>query len=209
MLRRYKKKNMENSFQDLAIALYETGAVKFGNFTLHSGKKSPIYIDLRIVVTYPQLLKKIAKAYATVLSQMEFDVLSAYPYAGLPLGVAVGLEMDLPLIYPRKEMKTYGTGKSIEGIFEVGQKTVLIEDLITSGKSIAEAFAILKAAGLNGNQSVVLIDRQQGGIQQLAEENQIAVRAIMTLTQLLDHLIAAGKIDEALKDKVLTGLGIA
>ncbi len=199
---------MENPLQKLAVSLYETGAVKFGNFTLHSGKKSPIYIDLRIVVTYPHLLKQIAKAYAGVLEQMEFDILSAYPYAGLPLGVAVGLEMDQPLIYPRKEMKTYGTGKSIEGIFEVGQKTILIEDLITSGKSIAEAFAILKAAGLSGNQSVVLIDRQQGGIQQLAAENGIEVKAIMTLTQLLDYLIAAGKIDEKGKDNVLTQLGI-
>ncbi len=199
---------MENPLQNLAVTLYETGAVKFGNFTLHSGKKSPIYIDLRIVVTYPHLLKQIAKAYATVLDQMDFDILSAYPYAGLPLGVAIGLEMDRPLIYPRKEMKTYGTGKSIEGIFEVGQETVLIEDLITSGKSIAEAFAILKAAGLSGNRSVVLIDRQQGGIQQLAAENGIEVTAIMTLTHMLDHLIAAGKIDEALKDKVLTQLGI-
>lgn len=199
---------MENALQDLAVSLYETGAVRFGNFTLHSGKKSPIYIDLRIVVTYPQLLKKIAKAYAVVLGEMTFDILSAYPYAGLPLGVAVGLEMDQPLIYPRKEMKTYGTGKSIEGIFEVGQKTILIEDLITSGKSIAEAFAILKAAGLSGNQSVVLIDRQQGGIQQLREENGIDVTAIMTLTQLLDHLIEAGKIKEKMKDKVLTQLGI-
>ena len=199
---------MENALQDLAIGLYETGAVKFGNFTLHSGKKSPIYIDLRIVVTYPHLLKKIAKAYAAVLSEMQFDILSAYPYAGLPLGVAVGLEMERPLIYPRKEMKTYGTGKSIEGVFEVGQTTVLIEDLITSGKSIGEAFAILKAAGLSGNRSVVLIDRQQGGIQQLAQENGIEVRAIMTLTQLLDHLIDAGKIDDLLKDKVLTGLGL-
>lgn len=199
---------MEDSLQDLAVSLYETGAVKFGNFTLHSGKKSPIYIDLRIVVTYPRLLKQIAKAYAVVLGQMEFDILSAYPYAGLPLGVAVGLEMDQPLIYPRKEMKTYGTGKSIEGIFEVGQKTILIEDLITSGKSIAEAFAILKAAGLSGNQSVVLIDRQQGGIQQLAAENGIEVKAIMTLTQMLDYLIAAGKIDDKGKDNVLTQLGI-
>ena len=199
---------MENSLQDLAVALYETGAVRFGNFTLHSGKKSPIYIDLRIVVTYPQLLKKIAKAYAAVLSQMEFDILSAYPYAGLPLGVAIGLEMDKPLIYPRKEMKTHGTGKSIEGIFQVGQKTILIEDLITSGKSIAEAFAILKAAGLSGNQSVVLIDRQQGGIQQLYQENQIEVTAIMTLTQVLDHLIEAGKIDEKQKNRVMSRLGI-
>ena len=92
--------------------------------------------------------------------------------------------------------------------FEVGQKTILIEDLITSGKSIAEAFAILKAAGLTGNKSVVLIDRQQGGIQQLASENGIEVTAIMTLTQVLDHLIAAGKVDDALKERVITQLGI-
>ncbi|MFT5195986.1 MAG: uridine monophosphate synthetase [Cellvibrionaceae bacterium] len=198
---------MENKLQDLAIALYETGAVRFGNFTLHSGKKSPIYIDLRIVVTYPELLKKIAKAYATVLNEKEFDVLSAYPYAGLPLGVATSLEMSRPLIYPRKEMKTYGTGKSIEGIFEVGQKTILIEDLITSGKSISEAFAILRAAGLSGNESIVLIDRQQGGIQQLQAEG-IEVTAIITLTRLLEMLVEAQKIDDDQREKIISQLGI-
>lgn len=198
---------MENNLQDLAIALYETGAVRFGNFTLHSGKKSPIYIDLRIVVTYPELLKKIGKAYAAVLSTMEFDVLSAYPYAGLPLGVATSLEMSRPLIYPRKEMKTYGTGKSIEGIFEVGQKTILIEDLITSGKSIAEAFAILRAAGLSGNQSVVLIDRQQGGIQQLKNDG-IDVTAIITMNQLLEMLVTAGKLTDAKRENIISKLGL-
>ena len=199
---------MENNLQDLAIALHETGAVRFGNFTLHSGKKSPIYIDLRIVVTYPELLKKIAKAYAAVLGTKEFDILSAYPYAGLPLGVATSLEMNRPLIYPRKEMKTYGTGKSIEGIFEVGQRTILIEDLITSGKSIAEAFAILRAAGLSGNESIVLIDRQQGGIQQLNQDG-IDVTAIMTLTKLLDMLVLAEKISDKQRVKVISRLGIA
>lgn len=198
---------MEDNLKDLAIALYETEAVRFGNFTLHSGKKSPIYIDLRIVVTYPDLLKKIAKAYAAVLNTKNFDVLSAYPYAGLPLGVATSLEMNKPLIYPRKEMKTYGTGKSIEGIFEVGQKTILIEDLITSGKSIAEAFAILRAAGLNGNESIVLIDRQQGGIQQLRKDG-IEVTAIMTLTRLLEMLVETHKIDEPQRDRIITQLGI-
>ncbi|MEM8857419.1 MAG: orotate phosphoribosyltransferase [Chloroflexota bacterium] len=198
---------MDNVLKDLAVALFDTGAIKFGNFTLHSGKKSPIYIDLRIVVTYPDLLRKIAKAYASVLNAKEFDVLSAYPYAGLPLGVAVSLEMDKPLIYPRKEMKNYGTGKSIEGIFSVGQKTILIEDLITSGKSIAEAAAILKAAGLQCNESVVLIDRQQGGIQQLAESG-IKVTPIVTLSKVLSLLVEAEKISEKQLVKVTKKLGI-
>lgn len=198
---------MDHSLKDLAVTLFETGAIKFGNFTLHSGKKSPIYIDLRIVVTFPDLLRKIAKAYASVLNNKEFDVLSAYPYAGLPLGVAVSLEMNKPLIYPRKEMKNYGTGKSIEGIFSVGQKTVLIEDLITSGKSIAEAGAILKAAGLQCNESVVLIDRQQGGIQQLAESG-ITVTPIITLSKVLSLLVEAEKISEKQLEKVTKKLGI-
>ncbi|MEM9775871.1 MAG: orotate phosphoribosyltransferase [Chloroflexota bacterium] len=198
---------MDNVLKDLAVALFDTGAIKFGNFTLHSGKKSPIYIDLRIVVTYPDLLRKIAKAYAATLENMDFDVLSAYPYAGLPLGVAVSLEMNKPLIYPRKEMKNYGTGKSIEGIFSVGQKTILIEDLITSGKSIAEAGAILKAAGLQCNESIVLIDRQQGGIQQLAESG-IKVTPIVTLSKILSLLVEAEKISEKQLVKVTKKLGI-
>lgn len=195
------------SQDQLALRLFDIGAVRFGRFQLHSGKSSPIYIDLRVLVSYPEALRMVAQAYAAILDDLEFDILSAYPYAGLPLGVAISLEMNKPLIYPRKELKSYGTGKNVEGVWSIGQRVVLIEDLITSGKSIIEAFASLKAAGLQVQEAVVLIDRQQGGIQTLAKQG-VTVHSIMTMTHMLAHLERHGRIDGSQRSEVLRALSI-
>lgn len=191
----------------LALTLHDIRAVQFGRFTLHSGKKSPIYIDLRVLVSYPYALKLIAKAYTAVLQTLTFDVLGAYPYAGLPIGVAVSLEMDKPLIYPRKQAKSYGTGKQVEGVWEVGNTAVVLEDLVTSGRSIVEATAALKAASLRVQDAVVLIDRQQGGVAELAQHG-LTVHPIMTLTKLLSLLEKHERITPPQRLAILRELGI-
>jgi uridine monophosphate synthetase len=195
------------ALENLALSLFDIGAVRFGRFKLHSDRESPIYIDLRVLVSFPAVLKEVGRAYATILETMEFDILSAYPYAGLPLGVATSLEMNKPLIYPRKEIKTYGTGKHVEGIWKVGQRVVLIEDLITSGKSIIEACSSMKTAGLQIGDAVVLIDRQQGGVEVLARQG-INVRSIMTLSRLLAYLESHERIDGNQRDEVVRALSI-
>ena len=83
--------------ESLAIALYDINAVRLGQFKLHSGRYSPIYIDLRLLVSYPHVLKQVAKAYQPILEQLTFDVLAAYPYAALPIGTAIALDMVRPL----------------------------------------------------------------------------------------------------------------
>jgi orotate phosphoribosyltransferase len=191
----------------LALALYEIEAVKFGRFTLHSGKQSPIYVDLRVLVSYPEVLRLMAQAYTAVLQTLTFDILGAYPYAGLPIGVAVSLEMNRPLIYPRKQAKSYGTGKQVEGVWQVGDTAVVLEDLITSGKSIIEASAALKAAGLQVHEAVVLVDRQQGGIAELTQHG-ITVHPIMTLSDLLFSLEKQNRLPRAQRLSILKQLDI-
>jgi uridine monophosphate synthetase len=196
---------MDDSLETLATTLFDIGAVQFGKFKLHSGRKSHIYMDLRVLVSYPQALRRVARAYASILEGMDFDVLAAYPYAALPIGTAVALELDRPLIYPRKEIKDYGTGKAIEGHWEVGQRAVLIEDLVTSGASIVQAFATLKIVGLQVNEAVVLIDREQGGSELLREQGYL-LRAVLKLSHLLIILENAGRITSKQHDKVLRSL---
>lgn len=188
--------------ESLAITLFDIGAVQFGHFRLHSGRESYIYMDLRLLVSYPQALRQVAQAYQQILEKLSFDLLAAYPYAGLPIGTAIALEMNCPLIYPRKEIKSYGTGKLIEGKWQVGQRVVLIEDLVTSGKSIIQAIASLKAVGLHLNQTVVLIDREQGGRETVETEGH-QLYAVMTLRQLLATLERTGRITGEQRDKVL------
>lgn len=189
----------------LALTLYDIGAIKLGRFTLHSGRVSPIYIDLRLLVSFPQVMREVALAYSRLLDDLTFDILAAYPYAALPIGTAIALETGIPLIYPRKTAKRYGTGRQVEGKWEVGQTAVIIEDLITSGDSILQAVASLKAAGLQVGDAVVLIDREQGGREALAEQGY-NLHAVTTLARLLAILEHEGRIDGRQRAEVLNAL---
>ena len=195
------------SLEHLSLLLFDIGAVKLGKFRLHGGKKSPIYIDLRVLVSFPQALRQVAQMYQTVLETLHFDLIAAYPYPALPIGTAIALEMDIPLIYPRKEVKGYGTGKSIEGVWQLGQRAVLIEDFVTSGRSIAHAVPTLKAAGLRVTETVVLIDREQGGREMLAEHGY-HLHSIIKISTLLNYLEDAKRITAKQKAKVIRKLKI-
>ncbi len=193
--------------QTIAGALFEIGAVRFGRFTLHSGAISPIYLDLRLLASYPAVLRQVAQAYAALLSPLAFDVLAAIPYAGLPIGTAIALAMDRPLVFPRKQAKSFGVGKSVEGWWNVGDRAVIIEDLVTSGDSVLEGIAVLEAAGLQVRDVVVLIDRQQGGQAALAARGY-RLHAVMTLTQLLSELEEQGRITPEQRRQVLQALSL-
>ncbi len=189
----------------LVLALYDIGAVRLGQFVLHSGRRSPIYIDLRLLVSHPAVLRQVAAAYQPILESLSFDVLAAYPYAALPIGTAIALDTGWPLIYPRKTAKGYGTDKLVEGQWTAGQTAVVIEDLITSGDSILQAIAALKAAGLQVQDAVVLIDREQSGRETLRKEGY-RLHAVLTLGRLLETLEEYGQITYDQRTRVLASL---
>jgi uridine monophosphate synthetase len=158
--------------ESLVITLYDIGAIQFGKFKLRDGKKTTVYIDLRLIISYPLVLRQIATFYHTFLDRLglEFDLLTTPPMAGLPIATALCLEMNRPLIYPRKIAKNYGSGKGIEGAWSIGQRAVVIDDVVSSGHSIVQAIAALKAKGLQVNDAVVFIDRELGGVNMLERE---------------------------------------
>jgi len=127
----------------LILGLHAAGCVQFGEFTLASGRKSPIYIDLRRLSSSAGLLKLAARAYARLLENIAFDHIAGVPYAALPIGTAVALAMSRPLIYPRKGVKAHGTGKTGEGVFSAGDVAAVVEDLVTRGGSVLTAVEIL------------------------------------------------------------------
>ncbi|RLD06232.1 MAG: orotate phosphoribosyltransferase, partial [Chloroflexi bacterium] len=139
---------MEKKLSNLADELLSAGCVKFGEFTLKSGLKSPIYIDLRRLVGFPDLLRDVASAYATILDALEFDLLAALPYAAMPIGTAISLHGGWKMVYPRKEAKGYGTKVEVEGVFDAEQRAVVIDDLISTGGSKLEGIIKLNAVGL-------------------------------------------------------------
>ncbi len=190
----------------LADSLLQAGCVQFGEFTLKSGRKSPIYLDLRLLASYPRLLTQAADAYLPLLRELTFDCLAAVPYAGLPIGTAVALRGGWPLVYPRKEVKAYGTLKAVEGVYRPGERAVLLDDLATTGGSKFEAVERLQAADLEVQDVVVLIDRQGGAAEALAARG-LRLHAVLRLTDLLAHWEGKGRIDAAQARAVRAFLG--
>ncbi len=168
----------------MALKLFDIGAVRFGDFSLHSGRKSPIYIDLRLLASFPNALRQAAAIYRSLLEKLSFDLLAATPLAGLPIGTAICLDMNVPLIYARPSAKGYGTGKRIEGHWQAGQRAVMVDDLITSGDSLLQGLAMLKSAGVIVEEAVVLLDREQGGREMLESQGYVLYSAL-TLSEVL------------------------
>mgnify|MGYP003382069120 CR=1 FL=1 len=182
----------------LADGLLSAGCIKFGEFTLKSGLKSPIYIDLRQIITYPKLLEQIGQAYLPLLKELKFDRLAGLPYAAIPIATAISLSGNYPMIYPRKEAKAYGTKAEIEGEYHAGETAIIIDDLATTGGSKFEAIEKLTGAGLVVKDVVVLVDRQSGAKESL-EQAGYAMHAVLTITQLLDYWQGNGRVG---RDKI-------
>ena len=183
----------------LADGLLEAGCIKFGEFTLKSGLKSPIYIDLRQVISYPKLLEQVGAAYLPLLKGLKFDRIAGLPYAAIPIATAISLQGGYPMIYPRKEAKEYGTRAEIEGEYRPGETVVIIDDLATTGGSKFEAIAKLTAAGLKVRDVVVLVDRQSGAKESLAEAG-FCLHAAVTISELLNYWETTSQVGKDVLD---------
>src|SRR5512141_48055 len=187
---------LDTHLPTLADGLLEAGCIKFGSFILKSGLQSPIYIDLRQIITYPKLLADVAQAYLPLLATLQFSRLAGLPYAAIPIATAISLAGNYPMIYPRKEVKTYGTKAEIEGQYQAGETVVVIDDLATTGGSKFEAIEKLTGAGLLVKDVVVLVDRQSGAKESLAHAGY-AMHAVLTIRQLLQYWAENGKVAKA------------
>jgi len=184
--------------RELALALSEIGALKFGEFTYKSGATGPMYLDLRLFISYPKVMKMVAKLYAEVLKDLKYDRLAGVAYAALPIAGAISLELQQPWIFMRKEglAKDHGLGKSLEGEFKEGETIVMIEDLANSASSLKEAINGMENHGLVVKDAVVLLDYQRGG-EKLMADNGYKLHSFMTVSGLVDIMHAEGKIDDA------------
>lgn len=175
------------SKKEFFLECYNLGIIKFGRFTLKSGIESPFYVDLRPLASDPKILKKLANYLLDTLPLDNFDLICGVPYAALPMATAMSLESYLPLIIKRKEAKTHGTKKMIEGIFKKGQNCLLVEDVITSGQSLLETIPEIENEGISVSDIVVVLDREQGG-KEILEAKGYNVHTLFTITEIVKIL---------------------
>lgn len=193
--------------KEIALDLHTIGALKFGDFVYKSGLHGPMYMDLRLFVSYPKVLKKVAKAYAQLIEPLEYNRLAGIAYAALPIAGAVSLEMEQPWIYMRKEglAKGYGLKKAIEGEYVDGDVVVVIDDLITKGDSKLEVIEPFQNNGLAIKDFVVLIDYEKGG-SALLQEKGFNLHAFLTMREVVGIMKSERKISDDQYQQCLTFL---
>lgn len=176
--------------KSLVIDLYRIGAIQFGDYTLKSGHKTSIYVNLRKIISYPDLLRSVAEAIWDEIKDCQFDHICGVPYAALPIATCLSLDHRIPMVMRRKEKKEYGTKQMIEGEFKPGQSALIVEDVVTLGESIIETGEALTTAGLKCTDVVAFVDREQGGRSLL--EKKYRTHFVLSLTQVLDILSTSG-----------------
>eukprot|EP00163_Fabomonas_tropica_P008198 TRINITY_DN1780_c0_g1_i2.p1 TRINITY_DN1780_c0_g1~~TRINITY_DN1780_c0_g1_i2.p1 ORF type:complete len:501 (+),score=121.38 TRINITY_DN1780_c0_g1_i2:48-1505(+) len=193
------------SREDLARTLFATKVVTFGTFTLKSGIVSPVYFDLRVTVSFPHALKGIAKHLLQLMEQEQdgaFDFLCGVPYTALPFATLMSDLSGIGMVMRRKEAKSYGTKKLIEGVFTGGENVLVVEDVVTSGASVLETVQVLRQAGLTITHAYTLLDRQQGGAAMLAQHG-ITLRSVFRVSELVEILSQAQLLQEDQARRVL------
>ncbi len=179
--------------KDLILQLYDIGCIHFGEYVQASGATFPYYIDLRTIISHPQVFEKVLSAYADILQNLNFDRIAGIPYGSLPTATGLGLRLNYPMIFPRKEVKAHGTRRLVEGKFSEGEIVVVIDDILISGKSVMEGAAKLKSVGLKVEDIVVFIDHEEG-VQERLQQNGYRGYAVLTISEIAQTLYEAGRL---------------
>jgi len=188
--------------EKIAKALVDANVVKFGEFTLASGIVSPIYVDLRVLPSYPDAMETISEEMAKKIKDLNPDIVAGAETAGIPFSTAISLKTKIPMIYVRKRPKRYGTEEMIEGVLEKGQKVVLIDDMTTNAYSKLKFINGIKYSGGIVNDVLIILDREQGGVEALSKEN-VKLNSLITLKELLSFMKDKNLIDDDKYNEIL------
>jgi orotate phosphoribosyltransferase len=185
--------------KQVGILLIKNNAIKFGDYTLTSGKKSPYYIDLRQTISSPITMDWIANSLTRIIlneiGKEKIDRILGVPTAGVPFATVVSQKLGIPLIYYRQARKEHGVRKKIEGVLERNDRILVVDDLITTGESVIEAAEVVRDQGGIVNELVVLLDREQGGKERLRQA-RIEPHVLFKISDAMTWLHQVGLIED-------------
>ena len=191
--------------KQVGILLIKNSAIKFGDYILASGKKSPYYIDLRQTISSPITMDWIANAFTRIIlneiGRDRIDKILGVPTAGVPFATVVSQKLSLPLIYYRQARKEHGVRKKVEGTLERNDRVLIVDDLITTGESVIEAAEVVRDQGGVVNELVVLLDREQGGQQRL-RSSRIEPHVLFKISNAMTWLHQVGLISDEIYQMV-------
>ena len=191
--------------KEFAIFLYKNNIIRFGNFTLASGKNSSYYVDLRLIPSYPHQFRKMIKNLQNLIVEKtgldDFECLASVPTGGLVVTSALAIEIVKPLIYVRSKPKEHGTAKSIEGKISAGMKVVMVDDVVTTGTSVLNGINQLKEAGLLVSDLYVIINRLEGGDKALSDIG-VQTHQLTDILEITDILFQEKLIDKEIFEKI-------
>jgi orotate phosphoribosyltransferase len=189
---------------EFASFLLKSNSLKFGVFTLASGKQSAYYIDLRMLPSFPGYFRLVINALKDTITRKvgNFDIIASVPTSGLVFGSALAYEMNRPFIYARIQPKGYGTEKFVEGFLKPGSKVVIVDDVATTGTSVSRAAEIMRANGGIVEDVVALVDRHEGAEDKLRKMG-IKLSVVADINEIVNALYKSGLIDENALESVL------
>ncbi|KAI4467876.1 orotate phosphoribosyltransferase [Holotrichia oblita] len=197
----FKMTNYDSKLYDFAVNLFKIDAIKFGNFQTKVGMWTPVYCDLRMLVSYPKLLEDLVDIMHKKIESVSFDIICGVPYTALPIATVLSIKTGYPMVMRRKEAKSYGTKKLIEGNYKQGDKCIIIEDVITSGSSVLETAKDLRNEGIIITDVVVVLNREQGG-EDILQQDAVKTHELFTMSQLVEILENEGCIEKSIRNKV-------
>lgn len=187
--------------KQVGILLIKNNAIKFGDYILSSGKKSPYYIDLRQTISSPITMDWIGNSLTRIIineiGRDKIDKILGVPTAGVPFATVVSQKLGIPLIYYRQARKEHGVRKKVEGILDRNDRVLVVDDLITTGESVIEAAEVVRDQGGVVNEMVVLLDREQGGQQRL-RSCRIEPHVLFKISDAMAWLHNVGLIDDGI-----------
>ena len=191
--------------KEFATFLYKNDIIKFGDFTLTSGKNSSYYIDLRLVPSYPHQFRKMVKNLQNLIIEKtgldNFDSLASVPTGGLVVASALAIEVVKPLIYVRNKPKEHGTTKSIEGKTSAGMKVVMVDDVATTGTSVLNGIKQLKESGLLISDVYVIINRLEGADKAL-DDMGVQIHQLTDILEITNVLFQEKLVSKEIFDKI-------